>query len=90
MAGRIVRGVALGGLFVLVYVKGKALFPDRAIQMPEQSNTQQVGSPALRQLHVHLRNRVAVAAGGDHRRGGDGEEEDLAAENSRTENLRTS
>jgi NADH-quinone oxidoreductase subunit J len=34
--------VALGVLFVLVYVKGKGLFPDRAIQMPEQSNTQQV------------------------------------------------
>jgi NADH-quinone oxidoreductase subunit J len=34
--------IALGVLFVLVYVKGRALFPDRAIQMPEQSNTQQV------------------------------------------------
>jgi NADH-quinone oxidoreductase subunit J len=34
--------VALGVLFVLVYIKGKSLFPDRAIQMPEQSNTQQV------------------------------------------------
>ena len=34
--------VALGVLFVLVYIKGKGWFPDRAIQMPEQSNTQQV------------------------------------------------
>src|SRR6202048_1093111 len=34
--------LALGLLFVLVYVKGRALFPDRAILMPEQSNTQQV------------------------------------------------
>jgi NADH-quinone oxidoreductase subunit J len=34
--------VALGALFVFVYVKGRGLFPDRAIQMPEQSNTQQV------------------------------------------------
>ena len=34
--------VALGVLFVVVYVKGRALFPDRAILMPEQSNTQQV------------------------------------------------
>ena len=34
--------IALGALFVLVYVKGRALFPDRAIQMPETSNTQQV------------------------------------------------
>jgi NADH-quinone oxidoreductase subunit J len=34
--------IALGALFVLVYVKGRALFPDRAILMPEQANTQQV------------------------------------------------
>jgi NADH-quinone oxidoreductase subunit J len=34
--------VAVGALFVFVYVKGRGLFPDRAIQMPEQSNTQQV------------------------------------------------
>ena len=34
--------IALGALFVFVFVKGRGLFPDRAIQMPEQSNTQQV------------------------------------------------
>jgi NADH-quinone oxidoreductase subunit J len=34
--------VALGALFVFVYVKGRTLFPDRAIQMPEAANTQQV------------------------------------------------
>ena len=34
--------IVLGALFVFVYVKGRGLFPDRAIQMPEQSNTQQV------------------------------------------------
>jgi NADH-quinone oxidoreductase subunit J len=34
--------VVLGALFVFVYIKGKGLFPDRTIQMPEQSNTQQV------------------------------------------------
>jgi len=34
--------LALGLLFVFVYFKGRGLFPDRAIQMPEQSNTQQV------------------------------------------------
>jgi NADH-quinone oxidoreductase subunit J len=34
--------LALGLLFVMVYIKGRALFPDRAILMPEQSNTQQV------------------------------------------------
>src|SRR5713101_2991362 len=33
--------IALGALFVFVYIKGRGLFPDRAIQMPEQSNTQQ-------------------------------------------------
>ncbi len=38
----LVAAVALGLLFVFVYVKGRGLFPDRAIQMPEQSNTQQV------------------------------------------------
>jgi NADH-quinone oxidoreductase subunit J len=38
----VAAAVALGALFVLVYVKGRALFPDRAIQMPEQSNTQQI------------------------------------------------
>jgi len=34
--------VALGALFVFVYSKGRGLFPDRAVSMPEQSNTQQV------------------------------------------------
>jgi NADH-quinone oxidoreductase subunit J len=34
--------IVLGALFVFVFVKGRGLFPDRAIQMPEQSNTQQV------------------------------------------------
>jgi NADH-quinone oxidoreductase subunit J len=34
--------VALGALFVFVYAKGRALFPDRAVPMPEQANTQQV------------------------------------------------
>jgi NADH-quinone oxidoreductase subunit J len=34
--------VVLGALFVFVYVKGKGLFPDRVVPMPEQSNTQQV------------------------------------------------
>ena len=33
--------------------------------------------PALWQLHVHLRNRLVVAAGGDHRSGRDGKEENL-------------
>ena len=70
--------IALGTLFVLVYVKGRALFPDRAILMPEQQHPAD-GSPAVRQLHVHLRNRLVAAAGGDYRSGGDGEEENLKA-----------
>ncbi len=38
----ILAAAALGVLFVLVYVKGRALFPERAVQLPEQSNTQQI------------------------------------------------
>jgi NADH-quinone oxidoreductase subunit J len=38
----IAAALALGGLFVWVFARSKALFPDRAIAMPEQSNTQQV------------------------------------------------
>jgi NADH-quinone oxidoreductase subunit J len=33
---------ALGVLFILVYAKGRAVFPERAVQLPEQLNTQQV------------------------------------------------
>jgi NADH-quinone oxidoreductase subunit J len=38
----IVAAAALGVLFVLVYMKGKALFPEHLAQMPEQQNTQQI------------------------------------------------
>ena len=38
----IAAALALGGLFVWVFARSTALFPDRAISMPEQSNTQQV------------------------------------------------
>jgi NADH-quinone oxidoreductase subunit J len=38
----LVAAVALGVLFSLVYVKGRALFPDRMALLPEQSNTQEV------------------------------------------------
>jgi NADH-quinone oxidoreductase subunit J len=41
-----VAGIAatavLGVLFILVYAKGKSVFPERAVQLPEQLNTQQV------------------------------------------------
>jgi NADH-quinone oxidoreductase subunit J len=39
----LVAAVALGVLFVVVYVKGKALFPYRIAQPVENSNTQQIG-----------------------------------------------
>jgi NADH-quinone oxidoreductase subunit J len=41
----IAAAAALGGLFIAVYTKGKAMFPDRAIAMStvEAPNTQKVG-----------------------------------------------
>ena len=38
----IVAAAALGVLFVLVYMKGKSLFPEHLAQLPEQQNTQQI------------------------------------------------
>jgi NADH-quinone oxidoreductase subunit J len=38
----ILAAAALSGLFVASYVKGQALFPQRVLQLPEQSNTQRV------------------------------------------------
>jgi NADH-quinone oxidoreductase subunit J len=39
----VLAAVALLGLFVSVYVKGKTLFPEHDIPLPETSNTQQIG-----------------------------------------------
>jgi len=39
----LLAAVALGALFVVVYVKGKNLFPYRIAQPIETSNTQQIG-----------------------------------------------
>jgi NADH-quinone oxidoreductase subunit J len=39
----LLAALALGALFVLVYVKGKNLFPYRIAQPIESSNTQQIG-----------------------------------------------
>ena len=39
----LLAAVALGALFVVVYVKGKALFPYRIAKPIESSNTQQIG-----------------------------------------------
>jgi len=37
-----IAAVALGGLFIVVYMKGKALFPTKLLPLPEGQNTQQV------------------------------------------------
>jgi NADH-quinone oxidoreductase subunit J len=39
----VVDAVALLGLFVSVYVKGKALFPETGLQFAEGDNTQKIG-----------------------------------------------
>ncbi len=39
----LVAAAALFGLFCAVFLKAKAIFPDRLAQMPEESNTQQIG-----------------------------------------------
>ena len=39
----LVAALALGGMFVAVYVKGRALFPAQAASMPEAQNTQSIG-----------------------------------------------
>jgi NADH-quinone oxidoreductase subunit J len=39
----LLAAIALGALFVVVYVRGKALFPYRIAQPIENSNTQQIG-----------------------------------------------
>jgi NADH-quinone oxidoreductase subunit J len=38
----LIAALALGGLFVFVYVKGSVLFPTHVMQLPEGENTQQV------------------------------------------------
>ncbi len=35
--------LVLGAIFVFVYLKGHALFPERAALLPDETNTQQVG-----------------------------------------------
>jgi len=39
----LVAAAALFGLFCAVFLKAKAFFPDRLAQLPEESNTQQIG-----------------------------------------------
>jgi NADH-quinone oxidoreductase subunit J len=40
----LLAAVTLGGLLVTVFVKGRALFPDRMLLPPEESNTQAIGT----------------------------------------------
>jgi len=40
----IVAAGALGGLFIVVYTKGKGIFPEHALPITEAQNTQAVGS----------------------------------------------
>jgi len=40
----LLAAVALGALFVFVYVKGSALFPERMMLPPESSNTQEIAT----------------------------------------------
>jgi NADH-quinone oxidoreductase subunit J len=38
----LLAALALGGLFLFVYVKGRGLLPTRVAELPEQQNTQQI------------------------------------------------
>src|ERR1700677_2009009 len=40
----IIAATALGGLFIAVYTKGKDIFPDRALPMVENDNTQKIAT----------------------------------------------
>ena len=80
LAGGIVGIVRLCALFVSVIVKGKALLPDRMVQLPEATNTQAIaaaltGSGLHGPIYVRLRNCVVAVAGRDPRGGSYGEEE---------------
>jgi NADH-quinone oxidoreductase subunit J len=39
-----VAAIALGGLFIAVYIKGKNIFPDRTLSIMESDNTQRVAT----------------------------------------------
>jgi NADH-quinone oxidoreductase subunit J len=39
----IAAAIALGLMFVLIYIKGRALFPEAGIAQPETENTQRIG-----------------------------------------------
>ncbi len=82
----IAAAAALGGLFIAVYTtttKGQSALPRRPNDLRRNAEHPGDRGTALRPqrgtVHVRLRNRLAAAAGGDYRGGGDGEEKDLAA-----------
>jgi len=39
----ILTSLVLGGIITVVYLKGSSIFPQNAISLPEESNTQQIG-----------------------------------------------
>jgi len=43
-AAGIVAATALGGLFIAVYTKGRDIFPDRALPIVENDNTQKIAT----------------------------------------------
>ena len=73
----IIAATALGGLFVAVFTKGKSIFPDPSHGGDRNRQHAEGGHAAVRAVYVLIRDRIAIAAGGDHRSGGDGKEEDL-------------
>ena len=59
----LVAATALGGLFIAVYMKGKAIFPEHALPIVENNNnTQEDGQAVVWTIHVRLRDRLAAAA----------------------------
>ena len=63
-----------------LYAKGRNLFPEGRMTYSEGQNTQDIAPCFMTEaghVHVLVRDRLPAAAGGDHRRGGDGEEKNL-------------
>jgi NADH-quinone oxidoreductase subunit J len=45
----IAASLVLGAMFIFVYLKGSSIFPDKAVVLPENLNTQQVGMALYQQ-----------------------------------------
>ena len=48
----IAASLVLGSMFVFVYMKGKSIFPEKAVVLPENLNTQQVGLALYQQYSL--------------------------------------